>query len=150
MRTGLFVLAALLTVGTATSDAAQRRDVRRADPRDTRGRIDDRWDDRRYDARGDRYDVRGDVHVVFSTGDVRVVREHYAPRYRRLPPGLAKKYARTGYLPPGWQRKMQPLPWAVERRLSVLPHDYRRGVIDDHAVIYAPRTGVIIDATIVF
>ena len=147
MRTALFVMAALLTVGTATSDAAQRRDARRSD---SRARIDDRWDDRRYDARGDRYDVRGDVHVVFSTGDARVVREYYGPRYRRLPPGLAKKYARTGYLPPGWQRKMQPLPWGVERRLSVLPRHYRRGVIDDHAVIYAPRTGVIIDATIVF
>jgi hypothetical protein len=139
-------MAAMLTLGAATSDAAQRRDVRRHDVRDARERIDDRWDDRRYDGRRD---LGGDVHVVFSTGDVRVVREYYAPRYRRLPPGLAKKYARTGQLPPGWQRKIQPMPWAVERRLSVLPRGYRRGVIDDHAVIYAPHTGVIIDATIV-
>lgn len=149
MRTALCVMAAMLTVGAATSDAAQRRDVRRPEVRESRERIDDRWDDRRYAAR-DRHDVRGDVHVVFSTGDARVVREYYAPRYRRLPPGLAKKYARTGHLPPGWQRKIQPLPWEVERRLSILPREYRRGVIDDQAVIYAPRTGVIIDATIVF
>jgi hypothetical protein len=32
----------------------------------------------------------------------------------------------------------------------VLPREYRRGVIDDHAVIYAPRTGVFIDATVLF
>ena len=37
--------------------------------------------------------------------DVRIVREYYEPRYRALPPGLAKKYARTGHLPPGWARR---------------------------------------------
>ena len=143
MKTALYVMAAMLTLGAATADAAQRRDVRRHEVRDARERIDDRHYDRHND-------LRGDVHVIFSTGDVRVVREYYAPRYRRLPPGLAKKYARTGSLPPGWQRKIQPLPWVVERRMRALPREYRRGVIDDHAVIYAPRTGVIIDATIVF
>ncbi len=143
MKTALYVMAALLTVGAATSEAGQRRDVRRHEARDARVRIDDRYYDRHND-------VRGDVRVIFSRGDTRIVREYYAPRYRKLPPGLAKKYARTGHLPPGWQRKIQPLPWAVERRLSVLPRGYRRGYIDDHAVIYAPRTGVIIDATIVF
>jgi hypothetical protein len=40
--------------------------------------------------------------------DVRIIREYYAPRYRSLPPGLAKKFARTGRLPPGWQKKMAP------------------------------------------
>lgn len=143
MRTALCVMAVLLTAGAATSEAEQRRDVRRHEARDERARIDDRYYDRRND-------LHGDVRVIFSRGDVRIVREYYAPHYRRLPPGLAKKYARTGHLPPGWQRKIQPLPWAVERRLSVLPDGYRRGYIDDHAVIYAPRTGMIIDATIVF
>jgi hypothetical protein len=139
-------MAAVLFVGVSTSDAAHRRDNRRPEVRDSRDRGYDRWDDRR-DVRGN---VRGGVHIVFSTGDARVVREYYEPRYRRLPPGLRKKYARTGHLPPGWQRKMEPLPRAVERRLVVLPHEYRRGVIDGHAVIYAPRSGVVIDATVLF
>ena len=158
MRTTLFIMAALLVVGASNSEAAQRRDDRRADDRESRDQRDDRWDDRRYDDRDDRRDdrrdgfgrVHGDIHIVFSTGDTRIVREHYRPRYRRLPPGLARKYARTGYLPPGWQRRIEPLPWAVERRLGALPREYRRGVIDDQMIIYAPRTGIIIDATVLF
>lgn len=91
-----------------------------------------------------------DVHVVFSTKDVQVIREYYAPRYRRLPPGLQKKYARTGTLPPGWQKKMEPLPVAVERGLADLPRGYRRGVIDGHAVIYSPSSRVIFDVAVLF
>src|SRR5689334_12640321 len=41
---------------------------------------------------------------------------HYYP-VRTLPPGLRKKYARTGTLPPGWQNRIQPLPVAVVERL---------------------------------
>lgn len=91
-----------------------------------------------------------DVHVVFSTRDVQVIREYYAPRYRRLPPGLQKKYARTGTLPPGWQKKMQPFPVVLERDLAVLPRGYRRGVLDGHAVIYRPDSRVIIDVAVLF
>jgi hypothetical protein len=90
------------------------------------------------------------VHVVFSTDDARMIREYYAPRYRTLPPGLQKKLARNGTLPPGWQKKMQPFPVALERTLVVLPPDYRRGIIDRRAVIYNPRTLVIIDLTDLF
>ena len=89
------------------------------------------------------------VHVVWGAREVEVVRAHYAPRYRHLPPGLAKKYARTGQLPPGWQKKMEPLPHAVERSLPPLPRGYRRGVIDAHAVIYNGK-GAIIDVAVLF
>jgi hypothetical protein len=91
-----------------------------------------------------------DVHVVFSNRDVQVIREYYAPRYRRLPPGLQKKYARTGTLPPGWQKKMEPFPVVVERELVVLPRGYRRGVLDGHAVIYRPDSQLIIDVAVLF
>ena len=94
--------------------------------------------------------VHGQVNIVFSTGEVHIIREYYAPRYRKLPKGLQKKLARTGQLPPGWQKKMQPFPVALERQLVVLPAGYQRGIIDGNAVIYSPRRGVIIDATIVF
>ena len=98
----------------------------------------------------ERTSVRGDIHIVFSSQDVRLIREYYAPRYRKLPPGLQKKLARTGQLPPGWQKKMQPFPVALEQKLVVLPTGYQRGVIDGHAVIYRPGTSVIIDATVLF
>jgi hypothetical protein len=89
------------------------------------------------------------VHVAFGTREVEVLRTHYAPRYRSLPPGLAKKYARTGQLPPGWQKKMEPMPVVIERELVALPAGYRRGVIEGHAVIYN-SSGMIIDVAVLF
>jgi hypothetical protein len=79
-----------------------------------------------------------------------VISDYYAPRYRRLPPGLAKKYARTGHLPPGWEKRVEPLPVVVERQLIALPDGYRRGIIDGQAVIYLPRTQVVIDVVGLF
>ena len=89
------------------------------------------------------------VHVSWSTRDVEIIRRHYGPKYRRLPPGLQKKYERTGHLPPGWQKKMEPFPARLEHECAPLPAGYRRGVIDGHAVIYNTR-GVIIDVAILF
>jgi hypothetical protein len=91
-----------------------------------------------------------ELRVVFTSREIEIIRQHYAPRYRRLPPGLQKKYARTGQLPPGWQKKMEPFPVVVERELVVLPSGYRRGVLDGHAVIYNPRTQVIVDVAVLF
>jgi hypothetical protein len=90
------------------------------------------------------------VRIAFEPREVRVIREYYGPRYRNLPPGLQKKYRRTGQLPPGWQKKMEPFSPAVERQLTVLPGGYQRGVIDGHAIIYNPRTQVIVDLAVLF
>ena len=97
-----------------------------------------------------RHDNRNDDRCYLESRDVRVITEYYSPRYRSLPPGLAKKYARTGHLPPGWERRMEPMPVVVERQLVVLPPDYRRGVIDGYAVVYNPRTQVIVDVVAIF
>ena len=105
----------------------------------------------------DRVAVDGEIRGVFSTREVEIIREHYVPRYANLPsgrrdrpPGLKKKLARTGKLPPGWQKKMRPFPVALTRRLPSLPDGYARVVIDGHAVIYVPGTSLIIDATVLF
>ena len=98
----------------------------------------------------DRTDARVGVHVVFSSADVRIIREHYAPRYRNLPPGLRKKVARGGALPPGWQKKYEPFPDVLEHRLVRLSPEYRRGVFDGHAVIYDRRSNVIVDVAVLF
>ena len=98
----------------------------------------------------DRPDSHVNVHVVFGSGDVTLIREHYAPRYRNLPPGLQKKVARGGQLPPGWRKKFEPFPVALERRLVVLSSPYRRGVIDGHAVIYNSRSNVVVDVAVLF
>ena len=91
-----------------------------------------------------------DAHFVFGSSDIVILREHYAPRYRSLPPGLQKKVARGGTLPPGWQKKFEPLPVSLERRLAPLPSTHRRGVIDGRAVIYDQRTHVIVDLAVLF
>jgi hypothetical protein len=89
--------------------------------------------------------ARHGVSCYFGPRDVRIIREYYEPRYRNLPPGLAKKFYRSGRLPPGWAKKIEPLPVAVERQLVVLPPTYMRGYIDGVIVVYAPRTQVMID-----
>ena len=89
------------------------------------------------------------VSVSWGTRDIEMIRRHYAPTYRNLPPGLQKKYARTGQLPPGWQKKIEPFPASLEHECATLPAGYRRGVIDAHAVIYNSR-GTIIDVVVLF
>ena len=86
----------------------------------------------------------------FGDKDVEVLGAYYEPQVRNLPPGLAKKYARTGKLPPGWQKKMQPVPVVVERQLAPLPSGYRRGVVDGFAVVYNSRTGLMVDMVALF
>jgi hypothetical protein len=107
---------------------------------------------KRHESKHSRYtdEHRRGQAYYFSPNDVRVIHEYYGPRYRTLPPGLQKKYYRTGHLPPGWQRKLQPLPIGVERRLAPLPPYYRRGVIDGYVVAYEPRSQVIVDVTALF
>jgi hypothetical protein len=89
------------------------------------------------------------VRVVWTRHDVEIIRRHYLPQYRNLPPGLRKKYQRTGQLPPGWQKKMEPFPASLERECTPLPAGYRRGVVDAHAVIYNTR-GTIIDVAVLY
>ena len=85
------------------------------------------------------------VDIHFSTGNVRVIREHYASRSRQLPPGLQKKVARGGSLPPGWQKKMEPFPANLDRMLVPLPANYGRGMYEGKAVIYDPLSHAIYD-----
>ena len=94
--------------------------------------------------------VSASIQVVFGRQETQIIREYYAPRYRNLPPGLQKKLARTGQLPPGWQKRFEPFPVAIERQLVALPAGYRRGVVDGHAVIFDDRTHVMVDVAVLF
>ena len=112
------------------------------DHRDKHWKHHDDQDERDFDHHAD--------GCHFQPRDVRVIGEYYAPRYRNLPPGLEKKYYRTGHLPPGWDRRIQPLPVVVERQLAPVPAGYSRGYIDGSVVLYSPRTQVVIDIVAVF
>jgi hypothetical protein len=65
---------------------------------------------------------------------------------RDLPPGLRKKYYRTGKLPPGWQKKLQPFPTELVRILPPPPPNCERGYIDGVAVVYDRTTRIILDS----
>ena len=91
-----------------------------------------------------------DTYVHFSLAEEQVIREYYAPRLRSLPPGLQKKVERGGQLPPGWRKKIQPFPYEIERRLSPMPRDCRRGVVEGHAVIYRTGSERVIDVAVLF
>ena len=109
-------------------------------------------DKRRGNRRAEiRYEYRDHIRDdrYFRGRDVVVIRDYYRPYYRPLPPGLRHRYYRTGHLPPGWAKRMRPVPVYVERELVVVPHGYRRGVIDSHAVVYNDR-GFILDVAVLF
>jgi hypothetical protein len=142
MKARAFVIIGCLLLGTGAAAGEPGQGRGRG-----KGKNQSSYDSREYETRNG---VHGQVNIVFSTGEVQIIRRHYAPQYRNLPKGLQKKLARTGQLPPGWQKKMQPFPVALERQLVVLPAGYQRGIIDGNAVIYSPRRGVVIDATVVF
>jgi hypothetical protein len=140
MKRAIVLTVTAMFLGTATLSAA---------PPDKRGKGSNK--DAKH-ATVSRDDTRTSVsvRVGFGERDVQLIRAHYAPRYRNLPPGLAKKVARGGSLPPGWQKKWEPFPVALERDLTPLPGGYRRGVIDGHAVIYNAKSQTIIDVALLF
>jgi hypothetical protein len=112
----------------------------------------ERW--QKYDKHlDDDRDREADRHLqgcFFQPADVHVVSAYYASRHRELPAGLRKKFYRSGPLPPGWEKKIEPLPAAVERELVAIPRDYRRGILDGSVVLYVPKSGAILDSVVLF
>lgn len=87
---------------------------------------------------------RGPDSRYFRREDYAVVQRYYSGP-SSLPPGLRKKYRRTGELPPGWQKKLQPFPPELARVLPPPPPNCDRGYIDGFAVVYDRRTRIIVD-----
>jgi hypothetical protein len=81
----------------------------------------------------------------FRQEDHQVIERYYRGP-RDLPPGLAKKYYRTGTLPPGWQKHFQPFPPQLVAYLPPPPPNCERGFVDGQAVVFDRKTRVIVDA----
>ena len=81
----------------------------------------------------------------FRPEDYSAVQRYYTGP-RNLPPGLRKKYERTGRLPPGWEKKIRPFPPELVRVLPPPPPNCERGFIDGVAVVYDRRTRIILDS----
>lgn len=115
------------------------------------GHEEDRDDDRdnyrdqgHGNGHGDNKHGAGDASY-FRTQDYDSLSRYYSGP-RDLPPGLRKKYYRTGSLPPGWQKRFQPMPAAALQQLPPIPSNYQRGYLDGYAVVVNPRTRIIVDA----
>ena len=86
--------------------------------------------------------------AYFHEDHIRILYDYYRPR--QLPPGLQKKLYRTGQLPPGWEKKMRPFPVLIDRRMPPLCYGCERGYLDGYAIVYQPRSRVIIDVHAIF
>lgn len=138
MKRVLTVILAGVVLGGVFSTAAEAGDRRGHGRKEVRYYSHhDRDDYRRYRGR-----------VYYRPRDIVVIRDHYRPHYRPAP-RVAYRYHRGGYLPPGWRKKIVPVPVYLEPRFVPVPYGYHRGFIDGHAVIYNSR-GFILDIAAVF
>ena len=87
----------------------------------------------------------GQEFRYFRHEDYGAVQRYYSGP-RDLPPGLRKKYYRTGTLPPGWQKKLRPFPPELVRVLRPPPPNCERGYIDGVAIVYDRKTRIILDS----
>ena len=84
-------------------------------------------------------------YAWFRREDYGTLQRYYSGP-RDLPPGLRKKYLRSGELPPGWQKKLRPFPPELVRLLPPPPPNSERGYIDGVAVVYDRKTRIILDS----
>jgi hypothetical protein len=93
---------------------------------------------------------------VFVEKDRETIRKHYrsdqgslppglAKRDGDLPPGLMKQLKRNGHLPPGLEKKWNPFPVELERKLPPLGEGLQRAIIGGNAIILDRKTKVILD-----
>ena len=90
---------------------------------------------------------------VFTTREETLVKKWFTENLEGLPPGLAKReqlpaglerqLREKGKLPPGLEKKIQPLPAELERQLTRLPTGYRRVVIAGNVILMNETTGLI-------
>jgi hypothetical protein len=97
------------------------------------------------------------VSNAFSRDEVRIIHDWFSvpANLQGLPPGLAKKdhlppglqrqLVRNGKLPSGLEKKIEPLPQALEVRLSPPPEGCRRIVISGNIILWNEKTSVILD-----
>jgi hypothetical protein len=102
--------------------------------------------DDKHQKHGKKHGQNGNGHGgnYFREEDAVYLRQYYGGPVN-LPPGLRKKYYRTGKLPPGWEKRFRPLPPVMIERLPPPPPYCERGYVDGYAVVYDRRTRIIVD-----
>jgi Ni/Co efflux regulator RcnB len=97
-----------------------------------------------------------DLAVVFSKGEIAIIRDYYAQPHENagkgqqkkqtskpLPPGIAKNLTRGKPLPPGIAK--QRLPDDLIQRLPPVRAGYERVIVDGRLLLVAVATQVIAD-----
>lgn len=94
-------------------------------------------------------------YPVFNTREVTIITDWFRVNRGNLPPGLAKRGSlppglekqlqKNGHLPPGLEKKLVPLPYELERQLTLIPTGYRRVVIGGNVITMEPTRGLIYD-----
>ena len=100
-------------------------------------------------------EVLPEAERIFTKEEITLVRGYFHDNRAGLPPGLAKRdrlppglerqLERNGTLPPGLQKKVQPFPPELERRMRLLPTGYRRVCIAGHVILMNEKTARIYD-----
>lgn len=100
-------------------------------------------------------EVLPEAERVFTREEITLVKNYFYDNRDGLPPGLAKReklppglerqLRQNGTLPPGLQKKVQPLPPELDRQMRVLPTGYRRVVIAGNVILLNQKTAVIYD-----
>lgn len=97
----------------------------------------------------------------FRVADRAVILDYYRRQPGGLPPGLAKRggnlpsglekqIRRNGTLPSGLRSRFVLLPPELEYRLPPCPEGFERGFIGGVALMWNPRTGLVLDAVALF
>ena len=60
-------------------------------------------------------------------------------------PGLQKKLERNGELPPGLQKRLEPLPDDLNRQLPALPEYWERVIVERDVILIDRRSNRILD-----
>ena len=102
--------------------------------------------------------VRAGVHAAFEEFERQIVYKYFKghvyepvvyeerggpPKKKGLPPGIQKKLARGGTLPPGIAK--QYLPDGLVTQLPPSPHGYERRIVGSDVLLVEIDTGVIAD-----
>ena len=102
--------------------------------------------------------LRAGVHAAFHEFERQMIYKYFKghvyepvvyeerggpPKKKGLPPGIQKKLARGGTLPPGIAK--QHLPDGLIKQLPAVPHGYERRIVGNDVLLVEINTGVIAD-----
>lgn len=97
---------------------------------------DDDDDDQGEDRDDDRFASRRDGGYSFGEGDREILRGCLSGYdFESLPPGIQKKLARGGTLPPGQAKKLRSLPDSCTVHLPRCPRDVERIIFGDRVIL---------------